>query len=680
MKKKFLKNILIFAFLVFVFSETGCAKNPLNEKYKNDAYYYLGLQSLQNQDENYAEKYFRTAIRKASPLIKRHSMEKYAELGSVQNRIDRKLALYKAFPCEETLKLICKEFYEQKEYSRIINLTQNLNLQTADNELIFFRIDSLYKKNNSKFKDEFFTWCTQRQFLEQHYKMYCLLSECDELIEFRTLVYNRNYDAAVQKARQILENPQNHLSQILSDAGKSFLYSSNDFLNSAFYLEQISQNLDDEGKFYTYFYAGRCFDKANSYRTRALKNFSLAMEYAPLPENYDNALWYYLNTSLKNSISSTIIALEKYGATWNNPYYFDDFFETLSVRLLSQHMFTEFYQTAKLIKNFASKEMVAKYSYISARLIQENFIKLEKDKIESETKDLFTQALSSDTDMYYRLLSCQKLELSQAEITKVIQNFGKRTQIKVNEEAEKLLLGYADFGLPQFIYEDWQRYSEQIGIDCVQKISLYLQKCGNEKNNYFTQSLRIASRKANYPEQMLYPQFFDLVYPQNFKNYVSENCALFNLNEYILYALIRSESFFNPQVASSAGAIGLTQLMEGTAADVARKLKIPNYDLRDSATNIKFGAYYLEEMKRRLDDSVILAVFAYNGGITRVRQWVKSANLEFGTQNLPKDLFLESLPFEETREYGRKILAASAMYAYLYYNLPISQVIEEILQ
>lgn len=680
MNKNFLKNVLILCLLAFLFCGIGCAKNSLNERYKNDAYYYLGLQALQNKDENSAERYFRTAIRKASSLIKRHSMEKYAELGSVQNRIDRKLALYKAFPCEETLKLICKEFYEQKEYSRIINLTQNLNLQTAGNELIFYRIDSLYKKNNSKFENEFFTWCTQRPFLAEHYKMYCILPECDEIIEFRTLVYNRNYDAAVQKARQILENPQNHLSQILSDAGKSFLYSSNDFLNSAFYLEQISQNLDDEGKFYTYFYAGRCFDKANSYRTRALKNFLLAMEYAPLPENYDNALWYYLNTSLKNSISSTIIALEKYGATWNNPYYFDDFFETLSVRLLSQHMFTEFYQTAKLIKNFASKEMVAKYSYISARLIQENFIKLEKDKIESETKDLFTQALSSDTDMYYRLLSGHKLGLNNQEVTKLIQNFGKRTQIHVNEEAEKLLLGYADFGLPQFIYEDWQRYSDEIGIDCVQKISLYLQKCGNEKNNYFTQSLRIASRKANYPEQMLYPQFFDLVYPQNFKNYVSENCALFNLNEYILYALIRSESFFNPQVASSAGAIGLTQLMEGTAADVARKLKIPNYDLRDSATNIKFGAYYLEEMKRRLDDSVILAVFAYNGGITRVRQWVKSANLEFGTQNLPKDLFLESLPFEETREYGRKILAASAMYAYIYYNLPISQVIEEILQ
>lgn len=680
MKKKFLKNVLILCLLAFLFCGTGCAKNSLNERYKNDAYYYLGLKALQNKDESSAERYFRTAIRKASSLIKRHSMEKYAELGSVQNRIDRKLALYKAFPCEETLKLICKEFYEQKEYSRIINLTQNLNLQTADNELVFYRIDSLYKKNNSKFENEFFTWCTKRPFLAEHYKMYCILPECDEIIEFRTLVYNRNYDAAVQKVRKILENPQNHLSQILSDAGKSFLYSSNDFLNSAFYLEQISQNLEDEGKFYTYFYAGRCFDKSNSYRTRALRNFSLAMEYAPLPENYDNALWYYLNTSLKNSISSTIIALEKYGATWNNPYYFDDFFETLSVRLLSQHMFSEFYQTAKLIKNFASKEMTAKYSYISARLIQENFIKLEKDNIESEIKDLFTQALSSDTDMYYRLLSGHKLGLNNQEITKVIQNFGKRTQIQVNEEAEKLLLGYADFGLPQFIYEDWQRYSEQIGIDCVQKISLYLQRCGNEKNNYFTQSLRIASRKANYPEEMLYPQFFDLVYPQNFKNYVSENCALFNLNEYILYALIRSESFFNPQVASSAGAIGLTQLMEGTAADVARKLKIPNYDLRDSATNIKFGAYYLEEMKRRLDDSVILAVFAYNGGITRVRQWVKSANLEFGTKNLPKDLFLESLPFEETREYGRKILAASAMYAYLYYDLPISQVIEEILQ
>ena len=55
--------------------------------------------------------------------------------------------------------------------------------------------------------------------------------------------------------------------------------------------------------------------------------------------------------------------------------------------------------------------------------------------------------------------------------------------------------------------------------------------------------------------------------------------------------------------------------MEGTAADVARKLKVAQFDLMDSATNIRFGSFYLEELRRRLDGSSILAIFSYNGGI-----------------------------------------------------------------
>lgn len=120
--------------------------------------------------------------------------------------------------------------------------------------------------------------------------------------------------------------------------------------------------------------------------------------------------------------------------------------------------------------------------------------------------------------------------------------------------------------------------------------------------------------------------------------------------------------------------------MGSTAGDIARKLKKDTYDLNDSDTNILFGCYYLEEMRRRLDGSSILALFAYNGGISRVRTWVNSANMEFGTNSLPKDLFLEALPFAETREYGRKVVSAAAMYGYLYYGKTTSEVIDEILQ
>jgi soluble lytic murein transglycosylase len=108
--------------------------------------------------------------------------------------------------------------------------------------------------------------------------------------------------------------------------------------------------------------------------------------------------------------------------------------------------------------------------------------------------------------------------------------------------------------------------------------------------------------------------------------------------------------------------------MEATAADIARKLKMQDYNLEDPDTNILFGAFYLEEMLRRIEDAPVLGFFAYNGGISRVRSWKKSAALEFSPRKISNDLFLEALPYAETREYGRKLTAASAIYGWLYQN------------
>ena len=120
--------------------------------------------------------------------------------------------------------------------------------------------------------------------------------------------------------------------------------------------------------------------------------------------------------------------------------------------------------------------------------------------------------------------------------------------------------------------------------------------------------------------------------------------------------------------------------MRATASDIARKLHIDDYDLNDPRINVLFGCYYFEELRRRLNGSTIDAYFSYNGGISRVRNWIKSAQIEFNRDNLAKDLFLEALPFEETREYGRKVISAAAMYGLLYYNKSTAEVIDEILQ
>jgi soluble lytic murein transglycosylase len=148
----------------------------------------------------------------------------------------------------------------------------------------------------------------------------------------------------------------------------------------------------------------------------------------------------------------------------------------------------------------------------------------------------------------------------------------------------------------------------------------------------------------------------------------------------ILYGLIRTESAFIPDIRSTAGAIGLAQLMPDTAVEMAGRISRqggPDYlidgnvDLRNPDTNVHLGAVYLAYLVDRME-SPMQSLLAYNGGMGRVRRW-RSAE-----PNLPDDLFLETIELTETREYGRRVLAAAAAYGYLYYGMTMEAVIADI--
>jgi soluble lytic murein transglycosylase len=120
--------------------------------------------------------------------------------------------------------------------------------------------------------------------------------------------------------------------------------------------------------------------------------------------------------------------------------------------------------------------------------------------------------------------------------------------------------------------------------------------------------------------------------------------------------------------------------MAPTAGDIAAKLKVKDYDRPDINTNLQFGIYYLSELSRRLDGNKLQAVFSYNAGIGRIRQLLKTAKIEFEKNSIPEDIFLEALPIQETRDYGRKIVGASAMYAMLYYDKDPSEIIKDFME
>lgn len=132
------------------------------------------------------------------------------------------------------------------------------------------------------------------------------------------------------------------------------------------------------------------------------------------------------------------------------------------------------------------------------------------------------------------------------------------------------------------------------------------------------------------------------------------------LDEAWVYGLIRQESRFIADIKSHAGAAGLMQLMPATAEWVAKQLGIPNFRQHlvvDVNTNLQLGTYYLKHVLGTLDNQPLLASAAYNAGPGRARRWRDN------TMPLEGAIYAETIPFNETRDYVKKVLKNSMYYA-----------------
>ena len=152
-----------------------------------------------------------------------------------------------------------------------------------------------------------------------------------------------------------------------------------------------------------------------------------------------------------------------------------------------------------------------------------------------------------------------------------------------------------------------------------------------------------------------------LRYPQAYKDAVEVVAKSTSIPIHLFYGLIREESYFDAGIRSHSGAVGLTQLMPDTARDMANRMGLGVIDLRNPEENLLIGAVYLSYLYKQFGNWLD-ALLAYNSGLGRMRTW----NRIYG--ELPGQLFLEAVPFLETREYGRKVLASAVAYGYLYYD------------
>jgi soluble lytic murein transglycosylase len=130
-----------------------------------------------------------------------------------------------------------------------------------------------------------------------------------------------------------------------------------------------------------------------------------------------------------------------------------------------------------------------------------------------------------------------------------------------------------------------------------------------------------------------------------------------------VYGLIRQESRFIADIRSSAGAAGLMQLMPGTAKWVAKKLGIRHFhwgEITEPEVNANFGTFYLRHVLDLLNDNPVLASAGYNAGPNRARRWV-------GERPMEGAIYIETIPFSETRRYVKKVMSNTVYYACLFH-------------
>lgn len=190
-----------------------------------------------------------------------------------------------------------------------------------------------------------------------------------------------------------------------------------------------------------------------------------------------------------------------------------------------------------------------------------------------------------------------------------------------------------------------------------------------EKVGHYNRSARIATdafaqaRKSGGIEGQ--KALWEKAYPRAHAQFVNEYANKFGIPVEMVWAIMKAESSYRKDAISPVGALGLMQVMPKTGTKISGLMGEKNFDPRDllePPTAVRIGSKYLSRMYKVFDGNRALVAASYNAGPHRVMSWLS----RFGSLDL--DEFIEHIPFVETRNYVKKVMANYQVYAHLYSN------------
>jgi soluble lytic murein transglycosylase len=167
--------------------------------------------------------------------------------------------------------------------------------------------------------------------------------------------------------------------------------------------------------------------------------------------------------------------------------------------------------------------------------------------------------------------------------------------------------------------------------------------------------------QEHYPAG-IWRSLWEVAYPRPYLSIVEKETSRAGIPQHLAFAIMREESAFMPGVVSHAGAYGLMQLIVPTAESVAKGLGLPatKAALKRPEVNIALGCEFLARLGRKFPDNRLLSIPGYNAGPGAPIRWVAERPAE------DFDVWVEQIPYRETREYTKRVIQSMAAYAFLY--------------
>jgi soluble lytic murein transglycosylase-like protein len=478
---------------------------------------------------------------------------------------------------------------------------------------------------------------------------------------------------------------------MIADAGKAFLYS--------------GSLKDAEGRFSAAGWTAR-FYKARFARSlerwdEAAALFRKAVADAPTKADADSCRWYAADSAYRGALAAAAsgaaarapesgaataaaeaaaraTALDELVAaslSWSDPAYFSDLAGSLFRDALRARDWRLIEGMARRLGPRLAPDASARVAYASARAFELSLGPAEPALPESEpaaraaAAAVRFAAIADDgkAPFHYRALAAWRAGLEASFISPDPPL--PDPALDSSGETEAFVAGLASFGLCDIALAEARSRRSSLGDESLRRLAALFSSIGRPDCG-IRLALDLTSRAGYMPRRSDY----ELLYPRPYLGEIASLRLGAAIPERLALGLLRSESLFRADVVSSAGAIGLSQLMPATAADQARALGITVYDLRTPKDNLTIGLSHFAALLARADGRPLRAMMAYNAGWGRLRTW----SAESG--DLPDDLLIEALGIEETRQYCRNILQATVMYGELYYDTKSAETVAELVE